>query len=68
MNRMGLGFVAWMAVAPSPLLAVEGNPRIVFENQTKDFGKVIEGVTLKHIFRFTNQGAATLEIVGVEST
>jgi len=51
-----------------PLPAQEKGAKIVFESTTKDFGKVSEGAVLKHIFRFTNQGNETLEIVRVDSS
>jgi Protein of unknown function (DUF1573) len=38
---------------------------IVFDSQTKDFGRVLEGEPLKHVFRFTNKGDATLEILDI---
>jgi len=41
-------------------------PSIAFDGLAKDFGKVIEGAPLKHIFKFTNKGSATLEIFKVE--
>ncbi len=47
------------------LRAQDKSPAISFEGLTKDFGKVTEGETLKHIFRFTNKGDATLEIFNV---
>ncbi len=40
-------------------------PAIVFDSQTKDFGTVVEGDPLKHIFHFTNKGSATLKILNV---
>jgi hypothetical protein len=39
---------------------------IAFDNPEKDFGKVLQGETLKHVFRFSNKGSATLEILSVE--
>ncbi|PYV16825.1 MAG: hypothetical protein DMG07_07025 [Acidobacteria bacterium] len=44
------------------------SPTIVFDAQTKDFGKVTEGERLKHVFKFSNKGAATLEILSAQST
>ena len=41
---------------------------MAFDNSVKDFGKVIQGEMLKHVFSFSNQGSSTLEILGVEAT
>ena len=41
---------------------------VLFENQTKDFGKVMEGTSLKHVFKFSNNGEAVLEIFKVEGS
>ena len=38
----------------------------MFESQTKDFGKAVEGEVLKHVFKFTNKGNETLEIAKIE--
>jgi hypothetical protein len=43
-------------------------PSIVFEDSVKDFGKVLQGETLKHVFSFSNKGSTTLEILSVEPT
>ncbi len=40
-------------------------PAIVFDSQTKDFGTVVEGDPLKHVFHFTNKGSGTLNILNV---
>jgi hypothetical protein len=39
---------------------------IIFDHSEKDFGKVIQGETLKHVFIFTNKGSTVLEILGIE--
>jgi len=39
---------------------------IVFDGQSKDFGRVLEGEPLKHVFKFTNKGDATLEILKID--
>jgi hypothetical protein len=66
MSRFSLVFFALPAVAFFSLYARDSAPHIVFDNQVKDFGEVTEGETLRHVFRFTNKGTATLEIVSVE--
>ena len=48
------------------LPAQDKRPSIVFDGPTKDFGKVTEGETLKHVFKFTNKGEAVLDILKVE--
>ena len=40
---------------------------MVFDNSVKDFGKVMQGEMLEHVFDFSNQGSDTLEILGVEA-
>ena len=43
-------------------------PSMVIENSLKDFGKVMQGEMLKHVFNFSNRGSGTLEIISVEAT
>ena len=66
MKRICLAIMAVSIVGLLCLPAQDKAPLIVFDGQTKDFGKITEGETLKHIFRFTNKGTATLEIIRVE--
>jgi hypothetical protein len=40
-------------------------PSMVFDGLAKDFGKVMQGEMLKHVFSFINKGSSTLEILGV---
>jgi hypothetical protein len=67
MKRNGFVLAVMLAAAVLPLLAQNHAPLIVFDRQTKDFGKVFEGETLKHIFKFVNKGTATLEILKTEA-
>ena len=67
MKRTGFVLAVMAASAVLPLLAQNHAPLIVFDGQTKDFGKVFEGETLKHVFKFVNKGAATLEILKTEA-
>ena len=68
MNRLALlSLGLFLAAAPAAVAAPNG-PMIVFDSPSKDFGKVTEGQVLKHIFKFTNKGTATLEILNAEST
>lgn len=49
-----------------PAAAQESRPTIVFDSLTKDFGRVIEGEAVKHVFKFANKGNAPLDILNVE--
>jgi hypothetical protein len=49
----------------SACLPAQERPTIVFDSQSRDFGKVIQGEELKHLFKFTNRGSAPLEIFSV---
>lgn len=40
-------------------------PSISFDTQTKEFGKILEGEKLKHVFRFVNKGTQTLQVQSV---
>ncbi len=57
-----------MVLAPGVMIlrGQEKGPVISFDSLTKDLGKAIEGETVKHVFKFTNKGDATLEILKVE--
>lgn len=43
-------------------------PKINFDSKEFDFGKVKEGTTVKHAFRFTNTGQTPLLITDVRTT
>jgi len=67
MKRLQIGLIlsllaAWLAVAQNKA------PVLVFEDQTKDFGKVMEGAPIKHVFKFSNKGDSVLEIFKVEGS
>ena len=47
-------------------VAQDHRPTIVFDGLVKDFGRVVEGDTLKHVFKFANRGNAPLEILNVD--
>jgi len=49
-----------------PLLAQQKTPRITFDSESRDLGKVWEGDDLKQIFKFTNKGDGQLEIFNVQ--
>jgi hypothetical protein len=61
-------FFVTLVLGLVPLRGQDKAPAIVFDSITKDFGNVKEGETLKHIFKFSNKGQATLEILSVEPT
>ena len=41
-------------------------PSIFIDNPARDFGKVMQGETVKHVFSFSNKGTTALEILSVE--
>jgi len=51
-----------LAFAFVPTATAQKAPAIVFDSLTRDFGKVVEGEDLKHVFTFTNRGQAILVI------
>jgi len=61
-------FAVWIILSSgfSPLFAQDKSPAIVFDNESRDYGKVMEGEKLEHVFKFTNKGESLLEIFGVE--
>ena len=60
----------WMCliVGLTVLSGQDKAPSMVVDNPVKDFGKVLQGETLKHVFRFMNKGSSTLEILDVAPT
>jgi hypothetical protein len=67
MKRLQIGLVL-LLLAVWPAVAQDKAPVLVFEGQTKDFGKVMEGAPIKHVFKFSNRGDAVLEIFKVEGS
>lgn len=65
MKRFCLAMRALLAASFFPPGAQNKVPAIAFDALTWDFGNVIEGEALRHIFRFTNKGTATLRIFSV---
>ncbi len=55
-----------LAAGPMILTAQDKRPVISFDSTVANVGKVLEGETIKHVFRFANKGDATLEIYKVE--
>jgi hypothetical protein len=68
MKRFLVTFVTLTSVLALSLSAQTPSPTIVFDSLSKDFGKAVEGEKLKHVFKFTNKGQGTLEILSAEST
>jgi hypothetical protein len=68
MKQVLVTFITLTILLALPLAAQTPSPTIVFDSQTKDFGKAVEGEKLKHVFKFTNKGSGTLEILSAEST
>ncbi len=69
-------FVAVVAVAVAvagffskPLQAQERKgPRLELKETTYDFGKVVEGARLQHVFQVGNTGDAALDIQRIQPT
>ena len=63
-------FAMWMCLTfgAAVLSGQDKAPSIVVDNPVKDFGKVMVGKTVKHVFSFSNSGSSTLEILEVEPT
>jgi hypothetical protein len=58
-----------LLILAMPLAAQNTNaPSISFDTETKDFGKILEGEKLKHIFRFVNKGTQTLQVLSVNAS
>jgi len=52
----------------SSLRAQQASPSLEVNEAVRDFGKVLQGEVLKHVFVFTNRGLAPLKIMGIEAT
>jgi hypothetical protein len=59
-------FSAGMGLAESQVVAGKG--KIRFESTRKNFGEVVRGQTLKHVFAFKNVGDGALTIHGVHAS
>jgi hypothetical protein len=66
MRRLFLLFLGIMLLAAGPLMGQGQTSKVLFDDLVKDFGKSTEGEILTHVFRFTNQGQAVLEIIGLQ--
>jgi hypothetical protein len=68
MKRCCVALCVWLTIGAVPLVAQAKTPTIAFDSLTKDFGSVIEGQTLKHVFKFSNRGAGLLHIIRAEGS
>jgi hypothetical protein len=57
----------WILIIAGGLWGQDNVPSMIYENPVKDFGRVMQGKILKHVFGFRNQGSGTLEILSVEA-
>jgi len=65
MKRSFFFICAFVAAGLLPLTAQEQGPSIAFDALNKDIKTVTDGETIQQIFKFTNKGNATLEILGI---
>ena len=68
MKRSFFFICAFIAAGLRPLTAQEQGPSIVFDALNKDVKTVTDGETIQQIFRITNKGNATLEILGINAS
>jgi hypothetical protein len=61
-----LAVFIWMLVGLSIVTGQTRNPSIIFDNTSKDLGRITQGEIAKHIFAFRNEGTGMLEIKSVE--
>ena len=66
MQRFCSAMLMYLTASLMVLSGQDKAPSFFIDNPAKDFGKVLQGVTIKHVFRFSNNGSATLEILSVE--
>ena len=57
--------LAWILAIAAHVFGQTKEPYIYFENIDADFGAVRQGEILRQVFRFTNRGSGTLEILRV---
>jgi len=68
MKRFSAALWILLMAGQTGLWGQDEAPSMVIDNSMKDFGKVMQGEMLKHVFNFSNQGPGTLEIISVEAT
>jgi len=69
------GLDSWAAVLAAifvfvltGVLLAENGPKIKFDSESHNFGKVEQGKVLNHVFKYSNEGDATLVINNVRTT
>lgn len=66
MKRFFLTICTCLAVSFLPVRGQDKVPAIAIDDPVKDFGKVLQGEVLKHVFSFSNSGSGELEVLGIE--
>ncbi len=66
MKQFLIALSALLVCGLCALSAQNTGPSIQFDSVIKDFGKVQQGESLKHVFKFTNAGTSVLVIDNVE--
>jgi cytochrome c553 len=64
---MGIG-MAWIVQSGSMAVAQTSHPKMKFEEESFDFGKINEGAIVEHVFKFTNIDEDTLKIAEVKAS
>jgi hypothetical protein len=57
----------WFTASDSQSIKLAKNiaePKIVFDQEAFDFGKVLEDVEIKHVFKISNEGKGILDVTG----
>jgi hypothetical protein len=60
-------FITLLLIA-LPLTTVFAEPEIAFDQKSFDFGSVVAGKSVEHVFEFTNKGNSDLVINKVKAT
>lgn len=67
-SRFGIGFLIVVSFFVLSATNADSQPVIRFEEKTHDWGRVLEGDDVKHVFRFQNVGDETLKIEKVKTS
>jgi len=59
----GCTVLVWILAIATHVFGQTKEPLIYFEHTSADFGTVRQGEILRQVFRFTNRGSGTLEIL-----
>jgi hypothetical protein len=63
-----IGSVFFVVLTSSKLTASLRSPKIVFKEESHDFGSVPRGPELQYNFKFTNKGSAVLRVERVQTS